>query len=107
MRQRLSKDDARAGPTPPARASVLLECDASNGGDAQEQGLLQDEDEGGGNDVACVSARRVEQRLATQARRRGASQSRVREGAIGSRSALGEVSADGSGRFGRFPAACG
>ena len=59
MRQ-LAEDGARAGPTPPARASPLLECDASNRRDAQEQCLLQNEDESSRNDVACVSARRVE-----------------------------------------------
>ena len=100
MRQRLAEDGARAGPTPPARASPLLERDASNGRDAQEQGLLQNEDESSRNDVACVSARRVEQRLRHELDGRGPGQGRVSEAAVGSRSTLGEVGADGSGRFG-------
>ena len=85
---------------PPARASALLERHASHRGGAEEQRLLQDQDEGGGNDIARIAAGRIVQRLRQQLDRRGAGQSRVRKAAVGSRAALGDFGADGSARFG-------
>src|SRR5260370_26665454 len=64
MRQGLSNDGAR-GCAPPAQSSALFERDASDSGCAHQQGLLHDQHEGGGNDIARVTAGRVEKLLGT------------------------------------------
>ena len=84
----------------PAFASALLVRDAPHGRRAEEQRLLQDQDEGCGNDIARIAAGRVEQRLRQRLDRRATGQRRVRKAAVDSRSARSDLRRDGAACFG-------
>ena len=85
MRERLADDRARAAaPRAVPSRPPCSKATPPSVADAHEQRLLQDQHEGGGNDIARIAARRVEQRLATGIRPESSAISgRVGEAAVG------------------------
>ena len=97
MRERLADDRARAAAPPPRRAAALLEGDAAERRRAHKQRLLQDQHEGGGNDIARIAAGRIEERLATQASTGElADQRGMGEAAVGARATRCDLARNGA-----------
>src|SRR5580698_3942531 len=72
MRKRMTEDRARPGSKPASCAAAdRVGCSAERC-DAEQQRLLQNEDEGGRHNIAGVAACRIEQRLGEEIDRRGA-----------------------------------
>ena len=81
------------------RRSALLEGDAAQRRRAHEQGLLQDQHEGGRHDVAAIAAGRIEQRLVQHLDRRAFRQRRAIEAAVGPGVARQQVGGDRAARL--------
>src|SRR5258706_8295433 len=84
----------------PSRAAALFKRDAPQRSGAHQQGLLEDEYEGGWDGVARVTARRVEERFRQQLDRSASEESCMSETSIKSRAVRGYLLRNGAGRLG-------
>ena len=95
MRQALAQDgNGGAAAAANARAN-LLEGGAAQRRRPHEHGLLQDQHEGGRDDIAGIAAGRIEQRLVQDLDRRALQQRRAIEAAVGAGIARQQVGHDG------------
>ena len=87
MRQRLAEYGADRAACAPRRSAASLKSNSSEGGRPHEKRLLQDQHEGGGDDVARIPASRIEERLGKKLDRRALDERRVRKASVDARAA--------------------
>src|SRR5258708_6316656 len=82
MRQSLTYNRWRRCPSNATAPAPLLEGDSAESGCAEQQRLLQDQDEGGRNHVTRIAAGRIVERLRQQADRSAANERGMSKAAI-------------------------